>query len=67
MPKPPVRSVLLRVRVFPKELVGWKQMARRDAMTLATWVRDRLNMAFDEPESPFLAGPRRTASRRTSS
>lgn len=50
MPKPPVRSVLVRIRAYPKELAGWKKLSRKNAMTLSTWARDRLNMAFDEPD-----------------
>lgn len=52
MAKPPIKSVTVRFRAFPKELAGWKRLSRADAMTLSTWIRDRLNMAFDEP-SPF--------------
>ena len=67
MPKPPVKSIIVRFRAIPKELKGWKRLSRRDAMTLSTWIRDRLNMAFDEPESPFLAGPRRRSGRQAGS
>lgn len=49
MPKPPVKSVTVRFRAFPKELAGWKRLARGDAMTLSTWIRDSLNARFDEP------------------
>lgn len=49
MPKPPVKSVTVRFRAFPKELAGWKRLARGDAMTLSTWIRDNLNARFDEP------------------
>ena len=67
MPKPPVKSVMVRFRAFPKELAGWKRLSRKDAMTLSTWIRDRLNMAFDEPSSPFAEGPKRTPGRRAPS
>ena len=62
MPKPPVKSVTVRFRAFPKELAGWKRLSRADSMTLSTWIRDRLNMAFDEP-SPFAASSRPTTKR----
>lgn len=48
MPKPPVKSALVRVRAYPKELAAWKRRAREDAMTLSTWIRDKLNMTSDE-------------------
>lgn len=47
MPKPPVRSVDVRLRVYPKERAEWKRLARADAMTLSTWIRHRLNMPRD--------------------
>lgn len=49
MPRPPVKSVTVRFRAFPKELAGWKRLARVDAMTLSTWIRDSLNARLDEP------------------
>lgn len=48
MPKPPVRSVFPRIRVYPKELAAWKRCARAEAMTLSTWIRDSLNARLDE-------------------
>lgn len=48
MPKPPVKSVLVRLRAYPKELAAWKRLARADASTLSTWIRDSLNMRLDD-------------------
>ena len=56
MPKPPVKSVTVRFRAFPKELAAWKRLSRADSMTLSNWIRDSLNARLDEP-SPFAAGP----------
>jgi len=67
MPRPPVKSVVVRFRAFPKELAAWKRLSRADAMTLSTWIRDSLNARLDEPDSPFLAGPKRISGRRTTS
>jgi hypothetical protein len=59
MPKPPVKSVLVRFRAYPKELAGWKRLSRANAMTLSTWIRDNLNAQFDEPyESPAVRARR---------
>ena len=48
MPKPPVKSVMVRFRSFPKELAAWKRLSRADAMTLSNWIRDSLNARLDE-------------------
>lgn len=58
MPRPPVKSVVVRFRAFPKELAAWKRLSKADAMTLSAWIRDRLNMQLDERASS-LDGPRR--------
>lgn len=65
MPKPPVKSVMVRFRAFPKELAAWRRLSRADAMTLSTWIRDSLNARLDEPESPFADGSKRVSGRRT--
>lgn len=49
MPKPPVKSVVVKLRAYPKEVAAWKRLARTDAMTLSMWIRDSLNMRLDEP------------------
>lgn len=49
MPRPPVKSVVVKVRAYPKELAAWKKLARSDAMTLSMWIRDSLNARLDEP------------------
>lgn len=49
MPKPPVKSVLVRFRSYPKELAAWRRLARAEAMNLSTWIRDSLNARLDEP------------------
>jgi len=72
MPKPPVKSVIVRFRAFPKERAAWRRLARADAMGLSTWIRDSLNARRDEPSSPFADGPKKkkkktTTGRRTSS
>lgn len=52
MPKPPVKSIVVRFRAYPKELAAWKRLSRADAATLSTWIRDSLNMRLDEPPPP---------------
>jgi hypothetical protein len=55
---------MVRIRALPNELAVWKRLARKDAMTLSTWIRDHLNAVQDEP-SPFAKGPKHdTATRR---
>ena len=60
MPKPPVKSASMRVRVYPEELVAWRRLARADAMTLSTWIRVNLNVLCKRPKK--LAAGRRVAS-----
>jgi len=68
MPKPRIKSVVVRFRAYPKELAAWRRLSQADAMTLSTWIRDSLNARLDEPDSPFAAGPKLPAAgRRTSS
>jgi len=57
MPKPPVKSVTVRFRAFPKELAAWKRFSRAEAMTLSNWIRDSLNARLDE--APTQSAPRR--------
>ena len=63
MPKPPVKSVMVRFRSFPKELAAWKRLSRADGMTLSNWIRDNLNARLDEAPALSAASPER---RRTS-
>ena len=56
MPKPPVKSVMVRFRAFPKELAAWKRLSRADAMTLSNWIRDSLNARLDEAPAPPATG-----------
>lgn len=64
MPKPPVKSVMVRFRAFPKELAAWRRLSRADAMTLSTWIRDSLNARLDESAAPFMEGPERSRASR---
>ena len=43
MPRPPVKSVTVRFRAFPKELAAWKRFARANATTLSNLMRDSMN------------------------
>lgn len=52
MPKPPVKSVIMRCRAYPKELAAWKRLASASSMTLSMWIRDKLNAQLDERPVP---------------
>lgn len=56
MPRPPVKSVMVRFRAFPKELAAWKKLSRADAKTLSNWIRDRLNVV-GPADRPGQSGP----------
>jgi hypothetical protein len=56
MPKPPVKSVMVRFRAGPKELAAWKRLSRADAMTLSNWIRDSLNARRDESSTQLATG-----------
>jgi hypothetical protein len=50
MPKPPVKAVTVRFRALQKDLVTWKRLATADAMTLSTWIRNRLHACDRDAE-----------------
>jgi hypothetical protein len=59
MPKPPVKSVVVRFRALPKELAAWRGRSRASALTLSRWIRNRLNVQHDKVRAPLAAMDKR--------